>query len=93
MHNPVNARAWRDRALKLRKPESGACTDGAVAMCEGRFDDAIRDIGRAKEFLVKRKLDSGLARFAKERLDQRKHACEEALSNTANSLSSLPSLS
>ncbi len=37
-------------------------------MCESRFEDAIRSIGMARAFLVKRKLDSGLARFAKERL-------------------------
>ena len=83
--NAVNARAWRDRALKLRKPESTACSDGAVAMCEGRFEDAIRSIGMARAFLVKRKLDSGLARFAKERLDQRERVCKQALCKVASS--------
>jgi hypothetical protein len=83
--NAVNARAWRDRALKLRKPESAACCDGAVAMCEGRFGDALQSIERARALLVKRKLDSGLARFAKERLDQRERVCKQALCKVSGS--------
>lgn len=77
--NAANARAWRDRALKLRKPESTACADGSIAMCEGRYDDAVRDIGAARAFLVRRKVESGLARFAKERLDERERMCEQGL--------------
>ncbi len=77
--NATKARTWRERALKLRKPESMACVDGSIAMCEGRYDDAIRDIAAARAFMVKRKVDSGLARFAHERLNDRQRRCEEAL--------------
>ena len=81
--NATKARTWRDRALRLRKPESIACVDGAIAMCEGRYDDAIRDIAAARAFMTKRKLDSGLARFAHERLNDRERRCEEAMHATA----------
>ncbi len=80
-HNAANARVWRDRALKLRKPESGACVDGAIAIAEGRFEDALREIEKARAFLVKRKLDSGLARFAHQRLNERERECRAALSS------------
>jgi hypothetical protein len=85
--NSVNACKWRERALKLRKPQSGACADGAIAMCEGRFEDALRDIAAARAFIVKKKADSGLARFAKERLDERERACQDALCKPASSAS------
>lgn len=83
--NATKARTWRERALKLRKPESMACVDGAIAMCEGRYDEAIRDIAAVRAFMVKRKLDSGLARFAHERLNDRERRCEEALHAVAAS--------
>ena len=58
-------------------------------MSEGRYDAAIRNITAAREFLVKRKLDSGLARFNKERLDQRQQVCESALSELQGSASEI----
>jgi hypothetical protein len=79
-HNSGHARIWRDRALKLRKPQTIACVDGALAMSEGRFDDALRDIVSARDFIVKRKLACGLSRFALQRLDGRQRICEESRS-------------
>ena len=76
--NVANARTWLDRGLKLRKPESRTCVDGAIAMCEGRYDDALRDIAATRAFILKRKQGSGLARFALERLEDRDRRCEEA---------------
>jgi hypothetical protein len=78
-HNPEQARTWRERAVRLRKPECGACTDSAIAISEGRFSDALEDIARTRAFLDRMKVDSGLARFARERLDDRKRLCREAL--------------
>ncbi len=83
-HSAANAHIWRERALKLRKPETSARVDGAIAMSEGRYDDALRDIAEARAYLVKLKLDSGLARFAKERLDQREFVCKESRQTTAS---------
>jgi len=85
-HNAAHARVWRERALKLRKPESIACADGSIAMAEGRWADAIRDIASARAFIENRKLDSGLARFAKERLGERERLCEEARCRLADLL-------
>lgn len=80
-HNPTKARTWRERALKLRKPESVACTDGAIAMSEGRFEDALGDIARTREFAARRKLGSGngLMRSAMDRLDARESVCREEI--------------
>jgi hypothetical protein len=81
----ANARTWLDRGLKLRKPESRTCVDGAIAMCEGRHGDAIRDIAATRAFILKRKQGSGLARFAQERLNDRERRCEDALHAGATS--------
>jgi hypothetical protein len=78
-HNAPNARVWLARALKLRKPESSACAESTVAIAEGRYEDALTKIDAARAYLVKRKQDSGTARFAHERLNQRESLCKEAL--------------
>ena len=82
-HNAAHARTWLERAVKLRKAESIACVKGSIAMCEARFEDGLREIAEARAFIVKKKLDSGLARFAKERLDDRERQCRDALSAPA----------
>ena len=78
-NNAEAARTWLDRALKLRKPESRTCTDSAIAMCEGRYDDALKHIAATRAFLLKRKLDSGLARFSHDWLDERESVCRNAM--------------
>ncbi len=47
-HNAANARVWLARALKLRKPESSACAESAVAIAEGRYEDALTKIDAAR---------------------------------------------
>jgi hypothetical protein len=79
-HDGPKAHTWLERALKLRKAETIACVKGSISMCEARFEDGLREIAEAREFIVKKKLDSGLARFAKERLDDRERRCRQALS-------------
>ena len=78
-YNAANARVWLTRALRLRKPESSACAESAVAITEGRYEDALRKIDAARAHLMKRKQDSGTPRFAHERLNQRERLCKEAL--------------
>ena len=85
-HDAPRAHTWLDRAQKLRKAESVACVKGSISICEGRFQDGLHEIAEARAFIVKRKLDSGTARFAKERLDDRERLCREALSAAASNL-------
>jgi hypothetical protein len=77
--NPGQARIWLDRALKLGKPPSAESTRAAIAMSEGRYADAISHFGAARSFMERRKLDSGLARFAKERIAVMEGECRAAL--------------
>lgn len=79
--NGAQARAWLERARKLQKPQSTAGIEAEIAMTEGRFEDAIQRWTAAREFIARRGLDSGLARFAKERIAERERACHAALSD------------
>ena len=85
-HDGPRANTWLERAVKLRKAESVACVRGSISICEARFEDGLREIAEARAFIVKKKLDSGLARFAKERLDDRERRCRQALSAPAADL-------
>jgi len=82
MNHADRARVWLDRARKLQKPQSTAGTEAEIAMAEGRYDDAIRHWAAARDFIVKRRLDSGLIRFAKERIAERESECRSALSQS-----------
>jgi hypothetical protein len=77
--NAGNARIWMDRACELRKPESVEATLAAIEMCEGRYSDALRHLTEARNFLDRKKLDSGLARFVRERIAQSEAECRTAL--------------
>jgi hypothetical protein len=77
--NAATARTWLERARKLRKPESEDGPQAAIAMCERRYADALRHLAGSREFLVRKKLDSGLARFAKEKLAEAEAECHAAL--------------
>jgi hypothetical protein len=74
----AKARLWRERALRLRKPETVDSTDAAIAFCEGRYDDALRHLAAARAYIAKRKLNSDLARFALEKLDEMEKAAAAA---------------
>ena len=74
-----HAREWLSRAVKLRKTKSKACAESAVAIGDGRFADALRDIAAARALIAKSRQRSGLAIFANERLDERERYCREAL--------------
>jgi len=67
-HNAGAARTWLDRARILRKPESEEAVLGGIAFCENRYEEAAQHFANAIAFLDRRRLDSGLARFAKKKL-------------------------
>jgi len=79
-NNANGARVWLERAKKLQKPESTAGIEAEISMAEGRYGDALGHWASARDFIRKRRLDSGLARFAKERISEREKACHAALS-------------
>jgi hypothetical protein len=85
-HNAAHARVWRERALKLGKLESGASSSAAIAMCEGRYGDALREIEVARQYILKRNPGAGLALLALERLGEREEECHQAIGNVASAV-------
>ena len=82
-HDAVQARTWRDRALKLGRLRSGAASAAAIAMCEGRYGDALTDIEEARRYILKRSPGSGGSIFAREQLDRREQECRAAMADGA----------
>jgi hypothetical protein len=74
------ARTWLGKARKLSKAEPLDGVDAGIAMCEGRYQDALTHWQAARHRLDRRKLDSGLARLAKERWNEYENTCRSALS-------------
>lgn len=77
--NAAGARVWLERSRKLHKPRSTAGVEAEIAMAEGRYEHAIRHWQGARDFFVKKRLDSGLVRFATERIAEREGECRAAL--------------
>jgi hypothetical protein len=80
---PAAARTWVSRAAKLRKPISPHSIDAFLAHSDGRYADALKSWDAALAFLAKRKLGSGLARYAKGRMEEYREQCREALDRPA----------
>jgi len=78
-----NARGWLADARKVRRPESQQGAEAAIAMCERRYADAVKHFDAALDFVARRKLDSGLARFAKQRMIFCRRECQAALARAA----------
>jgi len=74
------ARTWLERARKLSKAEPLEGVEAAIALCEGRYQDALTHWQAARRRLDRRKLDSGLVRLAKERWSDYENTCRSALS-------------
>ena len=72
------AREWRDRACKVQAPQSLHAVEAAIAMCEGRYEDAEREWQEARAYLERKRLDSGSCRFAKERWAGFEQECRAA---------------
>lgn len=75
---PDKARIWRDRACKLRKPESLHVIEAGIAMCEGRYQEAVLHWQAAREHMVRKKLDSGRVRFAIDKWAEYEAFCKSA---------------
>lgn len=76
--NVLQARTWLARAGQVREPRSTCGVEAAIAICEKRYDDAVRLLNTAGVRIERRRLDSGLARFAKEKLAEYKELCANA---------------
>jgi hypothetical protein len=76
--NAAQARTWLARTGKVRKPLSTDALEAAIAICEKRYDDASRHLTTVQNSIDRLKLDSGLARFAKEKVAKYKQLCELA---------------
>jgi hypothetical protein len=76
---PGQARIWLGRAGEVKRPEFQDSVLGAIAMCEGRYEESIKNWQAAKAYVDQRKLDSGLVRFAKERWSAHEATCLRAL--------------
>lgn len=75
-HDAQKARIWRERACRVRRPISLNAVDAAIAMCEGRWSEASRLWESAKREVDRRKLDSGLIRFAREKWAEHQTHCK-----------------
>ena len=76
--NAAKARIWFERARKVRKPILGESVDALIAICEERYEEALRHIDAARRFYKRRRMDSGLVRFALEKLDESESLCRSA---------------
>jgi hypothetical protein len=79
LDDPVKAREWLRRAVALRKPEMTDGVEAAIATAEGRYVDALTHLNRVSSWLDRSKLDSGLARFGRDRIAAAERKCQEAL--------------
>lgn len=77
--DPQKARVWLQRARAIGRPEFAAAAEGAIAMCEDRFEDALRHFDAAEAVLEKRRLDCGTARAAKATYAECRAECLAAL--------------
>lgn len=76
--NAAAARRWLELSRRAHNLPSVAGAEGQIAFCEQRYADAARLFDEAREWLLKRKLDSGLARFAVDKFAEYRERCEAA---------------
>jgi hypothetical protein len=76
--NVSQARTWVERAGKVKEPVSTDNAEAVIAIREGRHEDAVRFLAAARARIERLKLDSGLARFAKEQLAEYAEMCKSA---------------
>jgi hypothetical protein len=79
----AKARTWMQRAFAVRKPESKASVEAALAMAEGRYQDAIALWDESLAYLARRKHDSGMIRFTKMKITEYREQCRQRLANSA----------
>lgn len=78
----AQARIWLERSRKLRKPEWLDAVEASIAMCEGRYEVAAKHWEAAQALCVRRKLDSGLIRCAKEKWAEYEEVCKARTDET-----------
>ncbi len=83
--SPVAARTWVARAAKLRKPVSRHNVEAYLAQSEGRYADAQKAWDATLEFLARKKMDSGLSRYVKARIEEYRDWCRAELEKSAHS--------
>jgi hypothetical protein len=76
--NVSQARTWLERTGEVKEPVSTDGVEAAIAIREERYDDALRFLAAALARIERRRLDSGLARFAKEKLAEFELMCESS---------------
>jgi hypothetical protein len=76
--NVAQARTWLERTGRVKKPVSTDAVEAVIAIREERYNDALRFLVSARARIERLKLDSSLARFAKEKLAEYKEMCESA---------------
>jgi hypothetical protein len=81
---PEQARTWRDRACAIRTPESHEATDAAIAMSEGRYEDALKHWEAARAYFDHLGSNSGLVRFAKMQWAVKEAICKAAMSGATS---------
>jgi hypothetical protein len=74
--NVIQARAWLERVGKVERPLSTDEIEAAIATSEKRWNDALRHLGAVRSRIEHCKTDSGLVRFAKERLAVYEQLCK-----------------
>lgn len=80
-NEPAKARVWRKRAVPLlrRQPGSFYGVDASIAMSEGRYEEALQLWQSARARMLRRKVDSGLVRFAMSKGEEFESVCREHL--------------
>lgn len=83
-NNPAQGRVWLERAQKLRagKLEDLEGIQADIAIAQGRYADALGHLAKRLGEMKKKRLDSGTARFAKERIAEREALCRAALAGS-----------
>lgn len=80
--NVAQARVWLDRAAKSYPRKKGKDLEGVkarIAMAEGRYSEALENWSAYRGRIAERRLDSGVIRFEKERIEKAEQECRAAL--------------
>ncbi len=83
-HNPAQARVWMDRAAALKArstPGDTAGVEARIAMAEGRYTEALEHWQRYRDLISKKRLDSGIIRFAKDNIAEAESECRAAFTS------------
>ena len=80
-HNPVAARAWVERAAKIRKPVTPHNIAAFLGHCEGRYADALKAWAATLAFLGRKKQGSGLSLYITAKMEEYRDECREALNS------------